>query len=176
MSIMRPVRPEQAGSELSGVYEGLTKKFGKVPNIFGVMAHRPEALKHLLPFFNAVMAQGTVAPRYKELAYLKTSMLNGCEYCTKAHLASAKRVGITDEQVKAVQSYARSSQFDEKDKAVLLYAERITRGAAAMRQASIDALAQYFKEDEIVELTLVVCLANLTNRFNDALQVEPDLG
>jgi alkylhydroperoxidase family enzyme len=72
--------------------------------------------------------------------------------------------------------YARSSQFDEKDKAVLLYAERMTRGSAAMRQASVDALAQHFKEDEIVELTLVVCMANLTNRFNDALQVEPDLG
>jgi alkylhydroperoxidase family enzyme len=79
MSVIRPVPPQQAG-DLSAIYEGLTKKFGRVPNIFGVMAHRPEALKHFLPFFNAVVAQGTVAPRYKELAYLKTSMLNGCEY------------------------------------------------------------------------------------------------
>jgi alkylhydroperoxidase family enzyme len=52
----------------------------------------------------------------------------------------------------------------------------MTRGASAMRQASIDSLAQHFKPDEIVELTLVICVANLTNRFNDALQVEPDLG
>jgi len=26
------------------------------------------------------MDEGTVEPRYKELAYLKTSLLNGCEY------------------------------------------------------------------------------------------------
>jgi AhpD family alkylhydroperoxidase len=26
------------------------------------------------------MRDGTVEPRYKELAYLKTSLLNGCEY------------------------------------------------------------------------------------------------
>jgi len=175
MSAIRPV-PKEQGGELSSIYDGLTKKFGRVPNIFGVMAHRPEALKHFLPLFNAVVAQGTVAPRYKELAYLKASMLNGCEYCSKAHLASAKRVGITDEQVKAMQFYDRSSQFDEKDKAVLLYVERMTRGASAMRPGSVDALAQHFKEGEIVELTLVVCLANFTNRFNDALQIEPDLG
>lgn len=175
MSAIRPLPLEQAG-ELSAIYEGLTKKFGRVPNIFGVMAHRAEALKYFLPFFNAVVAQGTVAPRYKELAYLKTSMLNGCQYCTRAHVAAAKRVGITDEQVKAIQFYAESSQFDEKDKAVLLYAERMTRGASAMRQGSVDALAQHFNEGEIVELALVVCLANFTNRFNDALQIEPDLG
>jgi alkylhydroperoxidase family enzyme len=27
-----------------------------------------------------------------------------------------------------------------------------------------------------VELTLIICLANFTNRFNDALQLIPDLG
>jgi alkylhydroperoxidase family enzyme len=51
-----------------------------MPNIFGVMAHRPAALRSFLPFFLAVVQQGTVEPRYKELAYLKASMVNGCEY------------------------------------------------------------------------------------------------
>jgi len=26
------------------------------------------------------MGEGTIEPKYKELAYLKTSLLNGCEY------------------------------------------------------------------------------------------------
>ena len=58
----------------------------------------------------------------------------------------------------------------------LLYAERITRGAAAIRGGTLEELRSLYSEDEIVELTLAICLANLTNRFNDALQVEPDLG
>jgi len=60
--------------------EGLTKQFGKIPNIFATMAHRPKVLKNFLPFYGAVMDEGTVEARYKELAYLKTSLLNGCEY------------------------------------------------------------------------------------------------
>jgi alkylhydroperoxidase family enzyme len=40
----------------------------------------------------------------------------------------------------------------------------------------IQELQKFFTDDEIVELTLVVCMANFTNRFNDALKVEPDLG
>jgi alkylhydroperoxidase family enzyme len=66
--------------------------------------------------------------------------------------------------------------FDEKDKAVILYAERVTRGSAAMRDASLAELRKFFEEDQIVELTLVTCVANFTNRFNDALHAEPDLG
>jgi alkylhydroperoxidase family enzyme len=31
-------------------------------------------------------------------------------------------------------------------------------------------------EKQIVELTLIICLASFTNRFNDALQLTPDLG
>ncbi len=58
----------------------------------------------------------------------------------------------------------------------MLYAERVTRGSSALRDRAIEELKKYFTEDQIVELTLVACVANFTNRFNDAMQVEPDLG
>ncbi len=94
----------------------------------------------------------------------------------RAHTASAKRIGITQEQIQALQFCQSSKLFDEKEKATLLYAERMTRGAAAIRSGTLEELRKYFSEDQIVELTLVICVANFTNRFNDALQVEPDLG
>jgi alkylhydroperoxidase family enzyme len=72
--------------------------------------------------------------------------------------------------------YERSPLFDAKDKATILYAERVTRGAAAMRDASVEDLRKYYDEGQIVELTLVICAANFTNRFNDALRAHPDLG
>ena len=58
----------------------------------------------------------------------------------------------------------------------LLYAERLTRGAAAVREGTLQELRKYYSEDQIVELTLVICMANFTNRFNDGLQIDPDLG
>ncbi|HXZ10818.1 MAG TPA: hypothetical protein VEG64_00370 [Candidatus Sulfotelmatobacter sp.] len=75
-----------------------------------------------------------------------------------------------------MQFYARSPLFDEKDKATLLFAERVTRGAAAIRAGSIEELRKYYDEGQIIELTMVICLANFTNRFNDATRAVPDLG
>jgi alkylhydroperoxidase family enzyme len=80
MASVNAIPSERAPADLKPVYENLSKTFGRVPNIFGVMAHRPAALKALLSLYGAVMNEGTVEPRYKELAYLKTSMVNGCEY------------------------------------------------------------------------------------------------
>ena len=59
---------------------------------------------------------------------------------------------------------------------MILYAERVTRGAAAMREGTLEDLGTHFSDEQIVELTLVICAANFTNRFNDAMQAEPDLG
>ncbi len=85
-------------------------------------------------------------------------------------------MGLTDEHIRALGFYQRSPLFDAKDKATLLYAERVTRGASALREGALRELREHFTEDQIVELTLVICAANFTNRFNDALQLEPDLG
>jgi len=80
MSVVSPLLKDKAASEVHGIYDALSKKFDKMPNIFGVMAHRPVVLGKFLPFYSAVMETGTVEPRYKELAYLKTALVNGCDY------------------------------------------------------------------------------------------------
>ena len=80
MAVVNPIPKEKAGADLTEVYDDLQKKFGSIPNFFGIMAHRPAVLKNFLPLYGSVTAEGTVEPRYKELAYLKTAMLNGCEY------------------------------------------------------------------------------------------------
>ncbi len=80
MAVVNPVPKDRVPDDLKPTYDNLTKTFGRMPNIFAVMAHRPAALKTLLPLYGSIMSEGTVEPRYKELAYLKTSILNGCEY------------------------------------------------------------------------------------------------
>ena len=49
-------------------------------SFFGIMAQKPEVLKTFLPFYGAITGPGALDQRYKELAYLKTSMVNGCVY------------------------------------------------------------------------------------------------
>jgi alkylhydroperoxidase family enzyme len=83
---------------------------------------------------------------------------------------------VTDEQIAGLTFYERSSLFDEREKAVIGFADRVTRAATTVRDADLEALRRWLSEDQIVELTLVIAVANFTNRVNDGLRVDPDLG
>ncbi len=72
--------------------------------------------------------------------------------------------------------YQRSEAFDEKEKVTIRFADIVTRGATAVDADVLEYVGKYYSEDEIVELTMVITLANLVNRISDTLQVEPDMG
>ena len=40
-----------------------------------------------------------------------------------------------------------------------------------MEQADLDALGQYFTQEQVIELALTIATANWTNRVNEGLQV-----
>jgi uncharacterized peroxidase-related enzyme len=175
-TVISPVSKENAAPEAQPILDKLNHAFGKVPAFFGTMARVPEAFATFVPFYTAVIEHGTVERKYKELAYLKASLINGCEYCYRAHSASGKKNGVSEDQIKALAFFHRSPLFDAKEKAVILYAERVTRGASGIRPPALEELKQYFNDDQIVELTLATAIANFTNRFNDALLNIPDIG
>jgi uncharacterized peroxidase-related enzyme len=174
MGVPKPLTRSEAGPGLQDVFDRLLADTSRVPNIFGVMAHFPAALKRFIPFYTAVMTKGTVPPKFKELAYLKTASINACGYCMAAHGTSARDAGVSQAQINAIRLYQVSDAFDEKERATVRFADLVTRGAAAVDASVLEWMGAYYSESEIVELVMVIGLANLVNRFNDALMVPPD--
>jgi alkylhydroperoxidase family enzyme len=80
MAVVKPVPVDEVHEDARAVVDAVTKRAGRLPNFYGTMAHRPQVLKHLPAFYGAITGPGTVDPKLKELAYLKTSLVNGCEY------------------------------------------------------------------------------------------------
>jgi len=155
----------------------MEKKAGRVINMYKVMAHKPNVLAPFLEFYKSVWAPGGLDPKIKELAYLRTSLTNGCTYCSRAHTASGKRRGITDEQIQALKEPGGSSRdiFTEEERAALQYAEKLTAWPAAIQPADLDILGKYFNVEQIEELVLIVATANLTNRFNEGMKTPVDV-
>src|SRR5258706_945251 len=162
-------RIDPSESEVLAGLEARTKH----PNPFyRVMAHRPEVLKNFAPFDGAVVGPGSLDRRLKELAYLATSFANHCAYCTAAHTASARKAGVTDDQIHAIEAETDSG-FTAPEQALLRYVRELTR-TATVAPATRAAVAGFFTEEQVVELTLVVGVANFTNRFNNGLEIMPE--
>jgi alkylhydroperoxidase family enzyme len=87
------------------------------------------------------------------------------------HLASSKRAGLTEEDWKALRNPG-TAEFGAQTKAALVFADKLTRTPWEVNDEDIRALKQYFSDEQIVDLDLLVGLANLTNRFTDPLGLE----
>ena len=85
----------------------------------------------------------------------------------------ARRHGWSQEQLDHLAEFEGRSDFDEKEKIALRFAERMTRESNRVDEALWTDLRRYFDEGEVVELAAVIGLFNYFNRFNNALEVEP---
>jgi AhpD family alkylhydroperoxidase len=106
-----------------------------------------------------------------EAVYLRLSLINGCHYCTQHHIQGAKRVGLTAEQMTALKE-GNYLGFDGVEQAALRYAEKLTRTPDAASDADFAELKRHFSDEQIVDLHMLIGLANLTNRVTGPLALE----
>ncbi|HEY7311805.1 MAG TPA: carboxymuconolactone decarboxylase family protein [Gemmataceae bacterium] len=79
MPSIPPLTDEQASSSRAKpLFDKIQSAFKMVPNIFRTMGHAPDVLEATLAFDRAIL--GDLDGKLRELAYLKTSKLNNCQY------------------------------------------------------------------------------------------------
>jgi len=150
---------------------GLETKAKRPNRFFRVMANRPEVLKAFVPLYGAVMGPGAVDRRVKLLIYLVCSYANECAFCISANTPGARKAGLSEEEIQAIQT-EQDHVFGENERAVIQYARDLTQNASA--DEARGALLEHFTSEQVVEMTLVVAMANFTNRFNNGLGIMPD--
>lgn len=170
MALVSYVTNQEAGDKVKAVFEGMEKKIGSVPNVFRAMAHNPEMLEAFLAL-NATLPKTKLDGKLRELAYIKTSELNDCEYCLHHHRAIGKKAGLNDRQVNETAQYETSDAYDDLQREVMRYAEQVTRHIN-VDDALFAGLKQSLGDREIVELAMTVGIANFTNRVTETLRME----
>jgi uncharacterized peroxidase-related enzyme len=161
------------GPDISAIYDKVFAQRGNVPNMFRVMAHRPEIFATMQAHFAAVLNTGTVSTKLKELIIVRTSQVNQTPYCLASHTILARKLGWTDDQLAHLAEWQQRDDFTPAEKAAILLAETVTCDAHALSDEQFAELRSYYSEGEIVELLCAIGLFNYFNRFNDALRMEP---
>jgi len=158
------IEPAQASPEVKEIYDGKLK--GKPGSIQKALAHRPAMLGNFLGLYASV---GRALDRkLYEAVYLRVSLINGCHYCTQHHIQGAKRAGFTAEQMEALKE-GNYSGFSATEQAALRYAEKLTHTPDGASDADFAELKKHFSDEQIVDLHMLIALANLTNRVTGPL-------
>jgi uncharacterized peroxidase-related enzyme len=139
-------------------------------NFYRAMAHRPDAMVHFNRLYSALTGPTALLDRrIREMIYITVSQLNECPYCESHHTRSAAAAGLSESEIHYVKT-ENDSHFSPKERAALQYARELTR-TSLVGDDTRYRVQEHLSIDEFVELTMIVCLANFTNRFNNGISV-----
>lgn len=81
MPDIHPVSDAEASAEVRRIFAAMEKSGAKVSPFFRMLAHKPAMLRAYNQVSGALWADDSKLPaKLKDLAYLRASIINGCEF------------------------------------------------------------------------------------------------
>lgn len=133
----------------------------------------PELLSPTLGFVGAALGAGAIGVRAKEFAILRTSALQGCNYCIHAHTTVALDVGLSHTEVAALRGeVALEVGFPlPADQALIGWIDALAGATGAIPDDVWLAARAHWAEHDLVEISVTVGATMFLNRFATGLQL-----
>ena len=126
-----------------------------------------EPIGYLYKAYNSLKKSG-IDPKLFAYAYLRVAQLSGCAYCSGFHAQELRDLGVEQIVIDRLPGWRLSSYFDERQKAVLGWAEAITlmkENIGPLREE----VARHFTAQQMVDITAGISLMNALTRLRITL-------
>jgi uncharacterized peroxidase-related enzyme len=143
------------------------EKSGFVPNVFMVLARRPDEFRAFFAYHDALMDKpGNLTKAEREMIVVATSSANQCQYCVVAHGAilriRAKDALIADQ----IAVNYRKADITDRQKAMLDFAMKVAVEAYAVGDTDFAALnAHGFSDEDVWDICAIAAFFGMSNRI-----------
>jgi uncharacterized peroxidase-related enzyme len=164
--------PEDVRDRILRVQE----KSGFVPNVFLVLANRPEEFRAFFAYHDALMEkEGGLTKGEREMIVVATSGLNQCLYCVVAHgalLRIREKNPLLAEQVAT--SY-RNADITPRQKAMLDFAAKVSLRAHEIGDTDVEDLRRHgFSLEDVWDIGAIAAFFALSNRMAALTSMRPN--
>ena len=162
--------------DIRAIILDVQEKTGFVPNVFLVLARRPDEFRAFFAYHNALMEKESgLSISEREMIIVATSGLNNCIYCVVVHGAilrvREKNKLIADQ----VATNYRKADISERQKAMLDFAMKVADRAYEVCEKDFETLHGYgFSDEDIWDIGAIVGLFALSNRVANLADVRPN--
>lgn len=154
------------------------EKSGFIPNIFLLLARRPEEFRAFMAYHDALMdSEGGLSKAEREMIVVATSAANECQYCVVAHGAilrvRAKDPLIADQ----VATNWRKADITPRQRAMLEFAMKVSRRAQEVGEDDIAALrdgGHGFTEEDVWDIANIAAFFAMSNRLANFAALRPN--
>ena len=156
--------------------EAVQEKSGFIPNVFLMLAYRPDEFRAFMAYHDALMDKdGGLTKAEREMIVVATSAANQCHYCVIAHGAilriRAKNPQIADQ----IAVNYRKADITPRQRAMLDFAMKVSRAANEVAEADLADMAGHgFSDDDIWDIAAIAAFFALSNRLANVTAMRPN--
>ena len=164
--------PEDLRARILAVQE----KAGFVPNVFLVLAHRPDEARAFFAYHDALMEKaGGLTKAEREMIVVATSAANQCLYCVVAHGAILRIRAKDPHLADQVATDYRKADITPRQRAMLDFAMKCSQRAHEIAEADFEALrAHGFSHEDAWDIGAIAALFALSNRMAHLTAMRPN--
>ena len=138
-------------------------------------ANSPDTLRHAMRGFAYYRApERKLDPVLRELGQTWAGWAVGSQFVFSQHCKSLRGLGVSEEKIAAVPVWQTASCFDDRERLVLAYADRLVTHRGRVPDALFDQLKAALSDEEILELTYITCTYDMHAVMSKALRTEFD--
>ena len=144
--------------------EATAKKYGFLPNLFGVLAESPTAV-HAYAGINKALEQSALSPVEQQVVTLTVSAVNNCAYCVGAHSTVAQMVHMPNEILAELRE--QKSLSDRKLNALRTLVMSILHHRGWVPEQDLEYfIAAGYTQRHLLDMLTIVALKTLSNYVN----------
>lgn len=136
-------------------------------------ATTPEVYQAMVAF--TVAAEGDLDPVVAQLVKVRASQMNGCAFCLQMHTMIACAMGESDQRLSALQAWADTAFFTDRERAALALTEAVTFVADGHVPDEVyEAAEQHFDQVELAHLLWTIVAINAWSRLGISTRMAAD--
>jgi len=113
-------------------------------------------------------------PVLRELAQTRAGWAIGSQFVFSQHCKSLRGLKVSEDRIAAIPNWQVADCYDDKERAVLAYADCLTTGLGRTPQGVFDKLKSFLSDEEVMELTYITSLYAMHAVMTKALRLEFD--
>ncbi|MFZ2405730.1 MAG: carboxymuconolactone decarboxylase family protein [Methylobacter sp.] len=119
------------------IFNEIGRAFGCIPNLFQAYAKHPPLLGANWNKVKSILMKGNLTRLHKEIMALLVSHDNGCTYCTAAHSAALKSMGVENSQLDNMISGNLDGHLNEREIELVNFARKANPSLSFNKNTSL---------------------------------------
>lgn len=140
-----------------------------------VFALAPDIFQHAVDGFAVYRhPDRKIDPVLRELGQTRAGWVKGSQFVFSQHCKSLRGLGVSEEKIAAIAHWTVADVFDDRERAVLAYADCLTQADGRTPLEVFDKLKTFWSDEQIFEFTYITTLYAMHAVITRALRLEFD--